>query len=354
MSKFWNVKLKDINPYTPGEQPQDKSYIKLNTNENPYPPSPNVIDAIKEVVNEDLKKYPDPQCLVLKEALAKHYSLDINEVFVGNGSDEILAFCFMAFFDNTNEILFPNISYSFYKVYANIFGVPFSECSLDKTFKINVDDYCKKSGGVIIANPNAPTGISISLENIEKILKANMDKVVIIDEAYIDFGGESSVGLTKKYQNLLVVQTFSKSRSLAGLRVGYAMGSEELIKGLEIVKNSFNSYTLDRIAIKGATEAVLDSEYYDTIISKIIKTREEYKAIFIKLGFNVLDSDSNFLFVSHDKFEGEDMYNFLKSKGVLVRHFKKREIDKFLRITIGTKEDMEELMKEINEFITIS
>ena len=290
MSKFWNDKVKEIEPYVPGEQPKDKRYIKLNTNENPYPPSKKVMEAMKNAIGNDLKLYPDPTCSDLTYEIANYYNLNTDEVFIGNGSDEILAFSFMAFFSKNKQILFPDISYTFYKVYAELFDLDYKLIKLDENFDIPLEEFKNENGGVIIPNPNAPTGKYVNIQCLKNLVKANKDSVVIIDEAYIDFGGESMVKFIEEYDNLLVIQTLSKSRSLAGLRVGFALGHKDLIEGLNRIKNSINSYTIDRVAIAGATEAIKDNEYFEEITMKIISTREKVSMELERLDFNVLES----------------------------------------------------------------
>jgi len=347
MSKYWNDKVKEIEPYVPGEQPKDKKCIKLNTNENPYPPSKKVMEAMKNAVNDDLKLYPDPTCSDFTLEIAKYYNLDTNEIFVGNGSDEVLAFAFMAFFSKDKKILFPDISYSFYIVYAQLLNLDYELVKLDDNFNIPLEELKKQNGGVIIPNPNAPTGKYVDIESLRNLVEANKDSVVIIDEAYIDFGGESMVKFIKDYDNLLVIQTLSKSRSLAGLRVGFALGHKDLIEGLNRIKNSINSYTLDRVALAGATEAMKDNEHFEEITKKIIDTRETTMKSLEKLGFNVLESKANFVFASHNKVSGKLLYERLKDNGVLVRYFNKDRIDNFLRITIGTDEEMSILIERL-------
>ncbi len=344
MSKFWNEHVNNIEPYVPGEQPKDKKYIKLNTNENPYPPSPKVVQAIREAQFEDLKLYPDPICSDLLKEIADFYKVNEDEIFVGNGSDEVLAMSFMTFFSKDKKILFPDISYSFYPVYAEIFNLDYECINLDEEFNIPLDKFYKENGGIILPNPNAPTARFIQRKNLVELIEHNLNHVVIIDEAYVDFGGESMVEFIHKYPNLLVIQTFSKSRSLAGLRIGFAMGNKELIEGLNRVKNSFNSYTLDRIAIIAAVEAVKDKEYFDYTRKKIINTREKYSDELKKLGFQVLPSKANFVFAKHKSLKGEYLYNSLKENGILVRHFNKERIKDYLRITIGTDEEMQQLI----------
>jgi len=347
MSKFWNDKVKEIEPYVPGEQPKDKRYIKLNTNENPYPPSKKVMEAMKNAIGNDLKLYPDPTCSDLTYEIANYYKLNIEEVFIGNGSDEILAFSFMAFFSKNKQILFPDISYTFYKVYAELFDLDYKLIKLDENFDIPLEEFKNENGGVIIPNPNAPTGKYVNIQCLKNLVKANKDSVVIIDEAYIDFGGESMVKFIKEYDNLLVIQTLSKSRSLAGLRVGFALGNKDLIEGLNRIKNSINSYTIDRVAIAGAKEAIKDDDYFKEITKKIIHTREKVSKDLERLDFRVLESKSNFVFVSHNKISGKLLYEKLKDNGVLVRYFNKDRIDNFLRITIGTDEEMGILIEKL-------
>lgn len=345
MSKYWNNKVREIEPYVPGEQPKDKKYIKLNTNENPYPPSSKAIEAMKKAVNGDLKLYPDPTCSDLINEIAKLYDLNNDEIFIGNGSDEVLAFSFMAFFSKDKQILFPDISYSFYPVYAELLNLDYKLVKLDEDFNIQLHELKKPNGGIIIPNPNAPTGKYIVVEELKKLLEANKNSVVIIDEAYIDFGGESMIKYIKDYDNLLVIQTLSKSRSLAGLRIGFALGHKDLIEGLNRIKNSINSYTIDRVALAGAKAAISDNEYFEEITRKIINTREKTCVELEKLGFKVLESKANFVFVTHKKVSAKVLYEKLKDNGILVRYFNKYRIDNFLRITIGTDEEMKSLIE---------
>lgn len=347
MSKYWNDKVKEIEPYVPGEQPKDKKYIKLNTNENPYPPSNRVLDVMKNAVNGDLKLYPDPTCSDLISEVAKYYNLNNDEIFIGNGSDEILAFSFMTFFSKDKQILFPDVSYTFYKVYAELFNLDYRLVRLDENFDIPLEELKEKNGGVVIPNPNAPTGKYIDTEKLKKLVEANKDSVIIIDEAYVDFGGESMVKFIKDYDNLLVIQTLSKSRSLAGLRVGFALGHRDLIEGLNRIKNSINSYTIDRVALAGAKEAIREQEYFEEITKKIINTRERVVEDLENLGFYVLESKANFVFARHNKVPGKYLYESLKEHGVLVRYFNKERIDNFLRITIGTDEEMDILLEKL-------
>ena len=349
MSKFWNETVNKIEPYVPGEQPRDKKYVKLNTNENPYPPSKKVLEAVKNSANEDLRLYPDPLGTELNETIANFYGLDKDNIFLGNGSDEVLAFSFMTFFSKDKTILFPDISYSFYPVYAEFFGLNYKMVPLDEEFNIPLEELKKENGGVILPNPNAPTGKYIDTDKLKELLEANKDTVVIIDEAYIDFGGESMVKYIKDYKNLLVVQTFSKSRSLAGARIGFALGDKELIEGLNRVKNSINSYTIDRVALNAGKAAIEDKEYFEETRNKIIKTRENVIKTLREMGFKVLDSKANFVFASHKDFEGQYLYEELRNRGVLVRFFNKDRINKFLRITIGTDEEMNVLIEKLKE-----
>ncbi|MFL0249302.1 histidinol-phosphate transaminase [Clostridium neuense] len=351
MSKYWSDKVKSLKPYIPGEQPKDKKYIKLNTNENPYPPSPKVIQAIKAAANGDLKLYPDPEVEILRNTIANYYGIEKDEVFIGNGSDEVLGFSFMAFFNPGKPILFPDISYSFYKVYANLFDIEYKLVSLDEDFNIPLNEFLKENGGIVIPNPNAPTAKYLEVEKLKKLLEANVNNVVIIDEAYIDFGGESLVKLISDYPNLLVVQTLSKSRSLAGLRVGFAMGNKELIKALNMVKNSINSYTIDRIALAGANAAFVDNDYFETTRKKIVKTRERTIESLRKLGFKVTDSKANFIFISHPKIYAGELFKELKSRGILVRYFKDERIDNYLRVSIGTDDEMNKFIEVLEEII---
>lgn len=351
MSKYWNEAVKTIEPYVPGEQPKDKKYIKLNTNENPYPPSKHVIDAMKNAVNDDLKLYPDPICNDLVGAIADYYKLSNDQVFIGNGSDEILAFSFMAFFSRYKKVLFPDISYTFYKVYAELFNLDYELVNLDSDFNIQLDQLKRSSASVILPNPNAPTGKYIEVEELRKLVEANSENIVIIDEAYIDFGGESMVKYIDEYPNLLVVQTLSKSRALAGIRVGFALGHKDLIEGLNRIKNSINSYTIDSVALVGAKAAIEDKKYFEKITSKIINTREKLIKDLKELGFNVIDSKANFVFARHKELGGQYLYESLKNNGILVRYFNKERIDDFLRITIGTDEEMKDLIKKLTIII---
>ena len=351
MSKFWNDKIKSISPYVPGEQPKDKKYIKLNTNENPYPPSPNVINKIKSMNLDNMRLYPDPDVTLLKDRIASYYNLKRNQVFVGNGSDEILAFIFMTFFNKSDNIYYPDITYSFYPVYSDLFGLNEIAIPLNKYFEINIEDYFRLNGHIVVTNPNAPTSIALTLKEVEKIIINNPNNLIIVDEAYVDFGAESSVSLIDKYDNLLVVQTFSKSRSYAGMRLGYALGNTDIIEGLERLKFSFNSYTINRISIESAIESFDDDEYFQNCRNKIIETRRYTTSELLKLGFNVLDSKSNFLFISHSNVSAKILYQKLRDNGILIRYFDKPKIDNFLRVTIGTDEEMKEFIKCLKKIL---
>lgn len=351
MSKFWSSMVKRTDPYVPGEQVEQKDIVKLNTNENPYPPSPKVIAAIQQEMGRNLQLYPSPTATGLRETIGLQYGLTAEEVFVGNGSDEVLAFSFMAFFEPGKPIRFPDVTYSFYPVYAKLFDIPYEEVPLNKDFTLPVDNYYQSEGGVILPNPNAPTSIYAELEDIEGIVKNNPDQVVIIDEAYIDFASKSATELIQKYDNVLVIQTTSKSRSLAGLRVGFAMGAPSLIDALIRIKDSFNSYTLDRLALVGAKAAFEDKDYFMETVNKIIATREKLKVQLQQLDFKVLPSQANFVFTTHKNVSAEFLYNELKKENVLVRYFNKPGIDNYLRITIGTEMQMDQLVERLKKVI---
>ena len=351
MSKYWTDLVKTIKPYVPGEQPKNQQFIKLNTNENPYPPSPRVIEAIQSVTNDTLRLYPDPNCDVFCHALAKYFNLKREQIFVGNGSDEVLAFVFPAFFVGEKPILFPDITYSFYPVYSEMFKVQYETVPVDDDFAIPVKGFCKDNGGILIPNPNAPTARQIPLEDIRTILSENLDQVVVIDEAYVDFGGDSAVGLIDEFPNLLVVQTLSKSRSLAGLRVGYALGHVDLIEGLNRVKNSINSYTLDRLALAGATEAINDDAYFQTTRTQIIKTRERVVNQLNSLAFTVIPSTANFIFIRHESRKAKDLQAQLRERGILVRYFDKPRIDNYLRVSIGSDSEMDAFIEALKDII---
>lgn len=333
-----------LQPYTPGEQPRVANLLKLNTNENPYGPSPAVIDAIRQATDDSLRLYPDPASNRLREAIARRHGLEPSMVFVGNGSDEILAHAFRAFFVQDRPLLHPDISYSFYPVYCTFFGIEAIRVPLDERFRIRLADYERENGGIVFANPNAPTGIAMTLDKVEQILRQNPDVVVVIDEAYVDFGAESAVQLVPRYDNLLVTQTFSKSRSLAGLRVGFAVGQPHLIEALRRIKDSFNSYPLGRLALAGAIEAWGDREWFDFTRKRIMDERDKTADALGGLGFEVLPSAANFLFVSHGEVAAENLFAGLRSHGILVRHFRQPRIANWLRISVGMKEDCKALL----------
>ncbi|CAK9891086.1 MULTISPECIES: histidinol-phosphate transaminase [Pseudomonas] len=348
MSKFWSPFVKDLVPYVPGEQPKLAKLVKLNTNENPYGPSPKALEAMRGELSDNLRLYPDPNSDLLKQAVADYYGVQGNQVFLGNGSDEVLAHIFHGLFQHDAPLLFPDISYSFYPVYCGLYGIAFEAVALDEQFQIRVDDYRKANGGIIFPNPNAPTGCLLALEAIEQLLKANPDSVVVVDEAYIDFGGQTAISLVDRYDNLLVTQTLSKSRSLAGLRVGLAVGHPDLIEALERIKNSFNSYPLDRVAIVGAAAAFADRAYFDETCRKVIDSRESLVKELSARGFEVLPSAANFIFARHPQQDAAELAARLREQGVIVRHFKQARIAQFLRITIGTPEQNQALLDALN------
>ncbi|GAA0786087.1 histidinol-phosphate transaminase [Marinobacterium sediminicola] len=344
MSRFWSPAIQSLVPYTPGEQPKVDGLIKLNTNENPYPPAPGVEAVLRNFSSERLRLYPDPDCQALKHALAEDAGLATNQVFVGNGSDEVLALTFMALLRQPKPLLLPETSYSFYNVYIDLFGINAQHIPLTADFRIELCDYCGENGGIIFANPNAPTSVSVDLDSIRALLERNTDSVVVVDEAYVDFGAESATQLINQFPNLLVIQTFSKSRSLAGMRVGFAFGHPDLIEALERVKNSFNSYPLDMLAQLTAIAAVEDKEYFKACVSRVIETRNWTTEQLQRLGFDVLPSHTNFVFASHAEVAAADLMQYLRDNKILVRHFTKPGIDNHLRITIGTPEEMKALI----------
>lgn len=349
--KNWEKNVRLVTPYTPGEQPKKRDIIKLNTNENPYPPAPGVQKVLKEFEADRLRLYPDPASSELVDAIAAEYGVKSSQVFAGVGSDDVLAMAFMTFFNSKKPILFPDITYSFYDVWAEVFRIPYETVPLDEDFQICIKDYQRENGGVIFPNPNAPTGVLMPLEQVEEIIRANQDVVVIVDEAYIDFGGVSALPLIEKYENLLVVQTFSKSRSMAGMRIGYAFGSEKLIAYLNDVKYSFNSYTMDQLTLALGKASVEDREYFKQTTDKIIRTREWTKEELKKLGFLFEDSKSNFVFVTHPKVSAKQLFENLKKENVYVRYFAKPErISNYLRITIGTDEEMQKLISLLKKY----
>lgn len=341
--KAWEAKIRHVTPYTPGEQPNRPDMVKLNTNENPYPPAPEVREALYSMETDTLRLYPDPAASQLTEELARFYGLTPEQVFVGVGSDDVLAMCFLTFFNSGKPVLFPDITYSFYHVWAELFRVPYERPALDERLHLRKEDYYRENGGVIFPNPNAPTGVEEPLEEIEDILKHNTDVIVIVDEAYVDFGTRSAVELIETYENMLVVQTFSKSRSLAGLRIGYALGNPALIRALSDVKYSFNSYTLNRPALEAGAAALRNETYWRQTLKKIIATREQAKKRLGGLGFTFEDSQANFLFVTHPVWNAETLFQALRKNGIYVRYFKQPRIDQYLRITIGTEEEMDRL-----------
>lgn len=349
--KQWEEYFRKVVPYVPGEQPNQPGMIKLNTNENPYPPSPNVKKAMDEFDMDKLRLYPDISSTILIEALGETYGLEKNQIFVGVGSDDVLATAFLTFFNGTEPILFPDISYSFYEVWAELYHIPYVTPSLKEDFTIKKEDYYRKNGGIVIANPNAPTSLSLGLEAIKDILEHNNESVVIIDEAYVDFGGESALPLLRDYENLLIVQTFSKSYSMAGIRIGYAFGAPSLIKAMNDVKYSYNSYTMNQPSLYYGTEAVRDTKYHKETLEKIMKTRAWVAESLKNLGFTVIPSSANFLFVSHREVPAQKIYEELRAKKIYVRYFKKPRIDNYLRVTIGTDKEMEVFLAAVADVV---
>lgn len=349
--RAWENKIRKVVPYVPGEQPDKKNMIKLNTNENPYPPAPGVGKILKELDRDTLRLYPDPAAKGLVSAIAKYHRLREDQVFVGVGSDDVIAMSFLTFFNSGKPVLFPDITYSFYQVWASLFGIPYQTPELDENFSLRKEDYFQENGGIIFPNPNAPTGVLEPLANIEEIIKRNQDVIVMVDEAYIDFGGESALSLIEKYENLLVIRTFSKSRSLAGMRIGYAVANPVLIRYLNDVKYSFNSYTMNRAAIALGIEAIKDEDYFRETLEKLIKTRERTKNELKKLGFCFPDSKTNFIFASHPDFLAEDLFEALKKEDIYVRHFHGKRVEQYLRISIGTEEEMDRLFGFLKQYI---
>lgn len=340
----WEEQVRRVVPYIPGEQPKQKGIIKLNTNECPYPPSPLVKQKAAEFQTDDLRLYPDPDASLLVKTLADYYGVKEEQVFTGVGSDDVLAMSFLTFFNSDKPICFPDITYSFYDVWADLFHIPYRCPALDEEFRLKKEDYLCENGGIVIPNPNAPTGLSEGLDTIEEIVAGNPDSLVIIDEAYVDFGGESAMGLVDKYENLLVVQTFSKSRAMAGIRIGFAVGSSKVIRYLKDVKFSFNSYTMNAPSIAWGAASILDDGYFKETVGKIINTRERVKKELKELGFTFPDSRSNFLFASHKSIPAAELFEALKQEGIYVRYFNKPRINNYLRITIGTDEEMDRLL----------
>ena len=362
LQRFWSPEVRTLQPYVPGEQPKIDNLLKLNTNESPFPPSPKVAEAIIAVLSEqadlgagsNLRLYPDPDATVLKQAIATQQNLPIEQIFVGNGSDEVLAHIFKAFFLHNKPVLYPDISYSFYPVYSQFFSLTAIKVPLADDFTVDIDGYNQPNAGIIIANPNAPTGVYLPLAEIEKLLQQHPDSVVVIDEAYIDFGGQSALSLINQYDNLVVCQTTSKSRALAGLRVGMAFAQAHLITALERVKNSFNSYPIDRLAIAGATASFNDQTYFEQTCQQTIDNREQLVSQLSKMGFNILPSAANFIFAEHPKYQAVDIAAKLREVGIIVRHFNQPKISNFLRITIGTLEQQARLIKSLQQIIVLS
>ena len=347
----WENNVRRVVPYTPGEQPKDSGIIKLNTNENPYPPSPAVKSVLDSYDDAKMRLYPDTNSTVLVDALAKRYNVNPSQIFVGVGSDDVISMAFLTFFNSEKPVLFPDVTYSFYDVWADVYRIPYETKALDDNFRIRAEDYICENGGIIFPNPNAPTGVFESLDMIEEIIKANPDSVVIIDEAYIDFGGESCIPLVDKYENLLVVQTFSKSRSMAGMRIGFAVGNEKLIKYMNDVKFSINSYTMNPLSQICGAEAVNDEEYFRETTGRIIETREYTKKKLTELGFTYPDSMSNFIFASHNSVDAVVIFEELKKRKIFVRYWNKPRINNHLRITIGTREEMDKLITALEEIV---
>ncbi len=347
----WENNIRKVEPYVPGEQPKQDNVIKLNTNENPYPPTPMVTDAAGHFNMDKLRLYPDPEAADLVGAIAGYYGMNKNQVFVGVGSDDVISMCFLTFFNSDKPILFPDITYSFYSVWADLYRIPYETPKLDAGFKIVPEDYYKENGGVIFPNPNAPTALYMELDKVEDIIKHNQDVVVIIDEAYIDFGGKSALEFVNKYENVLVVQTFSKSRSMAGMRIGYAFGNEKLIKALNDVKYSFNSYTMNATSLAYGVCAVKDKQYFEKCVNEIIKTRQYSAQKLTELGFTFPESKANFIFATHKSVPAAKIFEELKKRNIYVRYFNKPVIDNYLRITIGTKEQMDKLFEALADIV---
>lgn len=351
MSRFWSSFVHELVPYVPGEQPKLANLVKLNTNENPYGPSPKVVDAIRAELGDSLRLYPAPNADALKQRIAEYYQVRTEQVFVGNGSDEVLAHVFHGLFQHNQPLLFPDITYSFYPVYCGLYGIEARPVALADDFTLEVEDYAQPNAGIIFPNPNAPTGVLLPLTQIERLLQLNTDSVVVVDEAYVDFGGESSIKLVDRYPNLLVTQTLSKSRSLAGLRVGLAVGHPDLIEALERIKNSFNSYPLDRLAIVGATAAFEDQAWFEQTCNAVIDSREKLAGELADLGFEVLPSAANFVFARHAGHDALALAQGLREQGIIVRHFKAPRIDQFLRITIGTEAQNQALVQTLKQLV---
>lgn len=347
----WRDNLRTIEPYVPGEQPNLPDMIKLNTNENPYPPSPKVVGVLKSFDCDSLRLYPDPNSQLLADALAKRYGLASDQVFLGVGSDDVLAIAFMTFFNSKKPVLFPDITYSFYDVWAELFQIPYERPALDEHFDLIREDYYKENGGVVIANPNAPTGVLQNMDFLRDVIEHNRDVVVIIDEAYADFSESSALELTKEYDNVLIVQTYSKSRSLAGMRIGYAMGNPELIKAMNDVRYSYNSYPMTRLSVALGVAALEDETYFQDTVAKVIETREWTKEQLKRLGFSFRDSRTNFIFAAHESVPAVQIFDALREQHIFVRHFSQKRIDNYLRISIGTREEMERFIEETEKIV---
>ncbi|MBT9779705.1 histidinol-phosphate transaminase [Clostridium sp. MCC353] len=347
----WEANIRRVVPYVPGDQPKGDKLIKLNTNENPYPPAPGVLKALKEMDYDRFRKYPDPACSVLVEALAGYYHVNPDQVFTGVGSDDVLAMAFLTFFNSKKPVLFPDITYSFYDVWADLFRIPYETIPLDEEFCIVKEDYYRENGGIVFPNPNAPTGVLMPLDEVRDIISHNQDVIVIVDEAYIDFGGQSALELLDEFKNLLVVQTFSKSRSMAGMRIGFAIGHPDLIKALNDVKYSYNSYTMNMPSLVLGTEAVKDDVYFRQTLQKVTDTRERAKIRLKELGFAFPDSYSNFIFAAHETCPAGELFEALKKEQIYVRYFNKPRLDNYLRISIGTDEEMEQLYQFLEEYL---
>ena len=348
--KNWENNIRRVVPYVPGEQPKFSNIIKLNTNENPYPPSPNVKEALDQLDTADLRLYPDPTCEELVCAISAYYGLLPEQVFVGVGSDDVLAMIFMTCFNSEKPILFPDITYSFYDVWADMLRIPYTQIPLDENFVIRKEDYYRENGGIVFPNPNAPTGVELAQTDIEDIVRHNPDSIVIVDEAYVDFGAVSALPLIEKYDNVLVVQTFSKSRSLAGMRIGFAMGNPKLISYINDVKYSFNSYTMDRTALAAGKAAIEDKAYFEETVKKVIDVREWTKKELKRLGFVFGDSKANFIFAGHPEYPAAELFAALREEHIIVRYFNKPRISNFLRITVGTREEMQKLIDFLEKY----
>lgn len=351
MSRFWSPVVKQLSPYVPGEQPKIDDLVKLNTNENPYGPSPRVIEAIKGELGDSLRLYPDPTASRLRETVADYYGLQPDQVFIGNGSDEVLAHTFFALFQQPMPLLFPDITYSFYPVYCGLYGIDYQTIPLADDFTLRLDDYDRPNGGIIIPNPNAPTGCLLHLDQIEALLKRNRNSVVAVDEAYIDFGGESAARLVGSYDNLLVIQTLSKSRSLAGMRIGFALGDVSLLEGLIRVKDSFNSYPIDRLALAAGIAAFEDEDYFRQTCQRVIDARDVMTAALREMGFEVLPSAANFVFARHPSHDAAALAAGLREASVIVRHFRQPRIDQFLRISVGTPQQTQQLIDALRALV---